>query len=216
MGFQDAARKQTFPGQKPGPWADTVTHMNGGEVIGTVTVRKWRKTKLLVEEVEGFLLADSDALPLKRLLLIRGYLNYVVRTYPWLSPYLKGLHLTINRWRPSRDAKGYRLSGQAKRAYNLIREEVRDPMPCRRVDEEEDSGMSVSDRAAVEELLQDMAPKTVCAVQRLKSDVGTEDLVGRRRAGAMLVTGGGADHHLLRPRERQRARFWVGCYYPGQ
>ena len=65
-------------------------------MIGTVSIEKWKKTKLLVEELEGFLFTDSQALPLKRLLSIRDYLNYVVRTYPWLSPYLKGLHLTID------------------------------------------------------------------------------------------------------------------------
>ena len=35
-------------------------------------------------------------LPRKRLLKIWGFLNYVVRTYPWLNPYTKGLHLTID------------------------------------------------------------------------------------------------------------------------
>ena len=35
-------------------------------------------------------------IPRQRLLEIRGFLNYVVRTYPWINPYLKGLHLTID------------------------------------------------------------------------------------------------------------------------
>ena len=29
-----------------------------------------------------------------RLLETRGYLNYVVRTYAWLAPYMKGMHNT--------------------------------------------------------------------------------------------------------------------------
>jgi hypothetical protein len=28
---------------------------------------------------------------------------YVVRTYTWINPYMKGLHLTINSWRPFKD-----------------------------------------------------------------------------------------------------------------
>ena len=34
--------------------------------------------------------------PRQRLLEIRGFMNYVVWTYPWINPYLKGLHLTID------------------------------------------------------------------------------------------------------------------------
>ena len=44
-------------------------------------------------------------------------------------------------------------------------------MPCRKADEEMDSGLSVSDRTAVEELLQDIAPDIVPIVERLKSNV---------------------------------------------
>jgi len=44
----------------------------------------------------------------QRLEEMRGFLNYVVRTYPWMNPYLKGLHLTIDGWRPGRVAGGWR------------------------------------------------------------------------------------------------------------
>ena len=43
-----------------------------------------------------------------RLEVIRGFLNYVVQTYPWMNPYIKGLHLTIDGWRPERVAGGWR------------------------------------------------------------------------------------------------------------
>ena len=45
----------------------------------------------------------------QRLLEIRGFLNYVVRTYSWLNPSAKGLHLTIGGWREDRDRKGWRV-----------------------------------------------------------------------------------------------------------
>ena len=45
----------------------------------------------------------------QQLLEIRGFLNYVVRTYPWLNPYTKDLHLTIDGWRDDRDWDGWRL-----------------------------------------------------------------------------------------------------------
>jgi hypothetical protein len=38
-----------------------------------------------------------------------GFLVYVARTYKPLAPFLFGLHLTINSWRPGRDEEGWRL-----------------------------------------------------------------------------------------------------------
>ena len=45
----------------------------------------------------------------QRLLDIRDFLNYVVRTYPWLNPYTKGLHLIIDGWMGDRDTEGWRV-----------------------------------------------------------------------------------------------------------
>ncbi len=33
----------------------------------------------------------------------------MVRTYPWLNPYIKGLHLTVDSWRPGREELGFKL-----------------------------------------------------------------------------------------------------------
>ena len=49
-----------------------------------VSKEKWQKTQALVWELEEML--EWDFLPLQRLLEIRGFLIYVVRTYPWLTP----------------------------------------------------------------------------------------------------------------------------------
>ena len=56
VGVHDAARKRTFPSWEPGPYAGTVCHTSGGEIIGTVSQEKWEKTKALVTE-----LADTVA-----------------------------------------------------------------------------------------------------------------------------------------------------------
>ena len=37
-----------------------------------------------------------------RLEVICGFLNYVVQSYPWMNLCIKGLHLTIDGWRPGR------------------------------------------------------------------------------------------------------------------
>jgi hypothetical protein len=39
----------------------------------------------------------------------RGFLVYVSKTYPPMTPFLKGLHLTIYAWRPERDEEVRRM-----------------------------------------------------------------------------------------------------------
>ena len=105
LGIQDAARKRTHPSRTPGPWAGTVVHTNEGVAL-TVTSAKWKKTRSMVEELSEMVRAGP--LPRQRLLEIRGFLIYVARTYKWMNPYIKGLHLTIDGWRADRDAQGWK------------------------------------------------------------------------------------------------------------
>jgi hypothetical protein len=37
---------------------------------------------------------------------------YVVRTYPWLNPYMKGMHLTIDSWRSGRAEDGFKMTAK--------------------------------------------------------------------------------------------------------
>ncbi len=94
----------------PSPWAGTVTHTDRDQVCGMVSQEKWEKTQLLIRELR--LMLERDFLPLQRLLEIRGFLAYVVRTYSWLNPYIKGLHLTMDSWRPGRKESGFKLRGK--------------------------------------------------------------------------------------------------------
>ena len=70
---------------------------------------KWKKAKAMVKEVEDMLTTSKGKINRKRLEEIRGFLNYVVRTYPALKPYLTGFHLTIDGWRNGRDKDGWRM-----------------------------------------------------------------------------------------------------------
>ncbi len=60
------------------------------------SVEKWAKMKAILEkwwkQLAG---ADGPKLSHKELLLDRGFLVYVTRTYPAMVLYLKGFHLTI-------------------------------------------------------------------------------------------------------------------------
>ncbi len=50
-GIQDASRKRTSPTETPGPWAGTITHTEGGSVVGMVSQEKWDKTRWMIEEL---------------------------------------------------------------------------------------------------------------------------------------------------------------------
>ena len=133
--MQDASRKRTSPSQAPGPWAGTVTHTIGGRICGTVSQEKWDKTKRLICEMAA--MVECERLMLGRLLQIRRFLMYVVRTYPWINPYMKGLHLTIDSWRPFRGPDGFKLRG--KELENALACGVDDGLPCRRADDDDDN-----------------------------------------------------------------------------
>lgn len=136
-GVQDASRKRTTPTTTPGSWAGTNTTTDNGTVSATVSKERWEKTQAQVKELDVLVeLADEDGgIPLKRLLSIRGYLQYVCRTYDWLTPYMKGLHLTVDSWREWRDEEGWKYSPSvmAKMKQALAEEDMK--IPCRRSEE---------------------------------------------------------------------------------
>jgi hypothetical protein len=48
---------------------------------------------------------------------------YLSRTYPALVPYLKGIHLTVDSWRPNRDPSGWKMdiaSGEQDQPFDII------------------------------------------------------------------------------------------------
>ena len=71
--------------------------------------KKWDKMKSQIAELEDLLTNCPEEMPLKTLEKIRGFLNYVTQTYRGMIPYLNGLHLTIDSWRPNRNAAGWKV-----------------------------------------------------------------------------------------------------------
>jgi len=53
---------------------------------------------------------SSDSLEHKKLESYRGYLIYIARTYPMITLYLKGIHLTLDSWRPWRKEDRWMMS----------------------------------------------------------------------------------------------------------
>jgi hypothetical protein len=88
---------------------------------------------------------------------------YVVRTYTWLNPYMKGLHLTIDSWRAGRAEDGFKLTLKERHALqgNL-------DMACRR---ELDNDTELEDSGTAGAVEEEEAPTCVHAVDRFRQDV---------------------------------------------
>ena len=113
LGQQDAARKYRPPSQQPGPWCGAFVAERNGSLWAYVSDEKWMKAKKFIsgwlDEIEWCRLHSTPAaLDFKNLEKGRGFLVYLSRTYPSIVPYLKGVHLTLDSWRPNRDTDGWK------------------------------------------------------------------------------------------------------------
>ena len=108
FGLQDAARKRRPPSKTPGAWAGAVVETCENAVYKTVSQERWDKTRKHVRTLQGWANSD-DKIDRKELERIRGFLVYVSLTFHCLVPYLKGIHLTLESWRPDRDSEGWKL-----------------------------------------------------------------------------------------------------------
>jgi hypothetical protein len=121
LGLQDAPRKRRPPVQTAGAWAGAVFKTTDTEVIQSVSQDKWDKARAQIGEVtEGFALIASkknEDLDYKRLEQIRGFLCHISMTFPIVTPYLKGFHLTLAAHHPGRNDAGWKMSNQEWSAY---------------------------------------------------------------------------------------------------
>ena len=161
-GVQDASRKRTSPAECPGPWAGKVASTEGGLLVGMVSQEKWDKTKGLLKELTD-MLADGP-LPLQQQYEIRGFLMYVVWTYPWLNPYMKGMHLTIDSWQAGHAEDGFKMTAKELQVFESSKW-ANVGLPCCRLDEEEDDGTPTPGVPGKE-----CAPATVEPVERYPRD----------------------------------------------
>ena len=119
--------------------------------------------------------SDDTALPHKALLRIRGFLIYVGRTYRWMNPYLKGLHLVIDGWRKDRDEEGY------KRRKSPIHEEIAMKEAEEAFERGEGQGL---EGFGEEEEEEETAPETVSA-QRVPKFAGDVEALRKLTEGSV-------------------------------
>ena len=129
LGLQDAARKRRSPSKDPGAWAGATVSTEGGVVTKGVTQARWDKVKERVRWVAKQIGLEDKYSPVTYGTLAErmskdgetppghihfkttescvGFLVYVSMTYSSMVPYLKGIYLTLNAWRPDRDKEGW-------------------------------------------------------------------------------------------------------------
>jgi hypothetical protein len=108
LGLQDAARKRREPSKETGAWTGSVVWTTDNQLSVMTTQDKWDKTRDHLAWIKANV-GNEDGMNGKVLKSIRGFLVYVARTYPSMTPYLKGIHATIDSWRPGRDTDGWKL-----------------------------------------------------------------------------------------------------------
>ena len=133
-------------------------------MLGLVSQEKWDKTKRLIDELCE--MVERGPLPLQRMLEIRGFLMYVVRTYTWMNPYIKGMHNTIDSWREGRAEDGFKMTAkEMKRIQSLLAEAM--GLPCRRAEGDGEERATVVSPGAEE----GVAPETVLPKERFLRDL---------------------------------------------
>lgn len=115
FGIQDASRKRWSASKTPGAWAGTVILTDANGVYITVSQEKWEKSRKMVEDTLQELKDNDGWVSHKELERRQGFLLYVMRTYPALVPYIKGMHLTLDGWQKGRDDEGWKIVGRKAR-----------------------------------------------------------------------------------------------------
>jgi len=118
LGIQDAARKRRPPSMEPGAWAGSVCHTSEGKVTVLLSQDRWEKTREIIAGIARTLKDNNGIFDFKKLESERGSLVYVMRTYPAMKPYLRGIHATLDSWRPDRDKEGWKRPKTKKQKGN--------------------------------------------------------------------------------------------------
>ena len=166
LGIQDATRKRRQPGSEAGAWTGSVVWTSNNQIVVLVTQDRWDKVKSKLQWIVDHI-DDACGLNGKTLQSIRGFLVYVSRTYTSMVPYLKGIHATIDSWRPNRNIDGWAYPGPRDQ---WLDDEIDDW--CDDCDSDSDSGEGGSALDGIEKEKPEVRePMFVMPVPRLRGDL---------------------------------------------
>jgi hypothetical protein len=161
LGMQDAPRKFRPPSQaKAGAWTGTIFRVGRDQITKSVSQEKWDRGRLLIKDLLGHFGTEGGShrptLDRKELERSAGFLNHLAMTFDEVTPFMKGIYLTLNAWRPQRDGEGWRVSDKKWKRVLF---------------ERHDRGL-VTDAELDDKLFDDpKAPAEVTAVLRLETDL---------------------------------------------
>eukprot|EP00957_Ditylum_brightwellii_P105988 8085031-Ditylum_brightwellii.AAC.1 len=109
LGVQDTPLKWHPDSKRAGAWSETKFAIGSFGVGLLLIEERWDKTKVYMLWISIELnkaKITGQGLPKKEMDSKHSYLVYTARTYPQLTPYLKGIHHTLEAWWPTWDEDG--------------------------------------------------------------------------------------------------------------
>ena len=79
--------------------------MTSAGIFVLTSEEKWDRTKTTIMKWHERV-SKQEPLDFRELRSDRGFLAYVGRAYPFMVPYFKGFHLSLESWRDGRDSEG--------------------------------------------------------------------------------------------------------------
>jgi hypothetical protein len=107
LGNQEATHKQRSGGMCPGAWSGACVFTDKNLAQNFLSQIKWEKLKLCVKWFldHAFKRIVTN---LKIVLKKRGFMVYCGCTYDFIPPYIKGIHLSLEVWRPNKSVDGWK------------------------------------------------------------------------------------------------------------
>jgi hypothetical protein len=106
LGNQDAAQKRRPTSQCPCAWAGGIAYTDQGITRKMLSQTKWDRAKEFLGWIHSSITGGA-AIGRQRFRSGKGFLVHVSQTYDFITPYLKGFHLSEDRWRSGRNAEGW-------------------------------------------------------------------------------------------------------------
>jgi hypothetical protein len=113
------SRKIRPPSRQPGAWSGAFISALAAGVGVSCGQTKWEKAQAIISDLSQKL-SQSTSLNHKDLEQKRGFLVHLQRTYPGITPFLKGIHLTLDSWRPGRNVEGWKMDNYEPELMDLL------------------------------------------------------------------------------------------------
>ena len=110
LGEQEAARKRRATARNADAWIGAIFRSDKNTIGILTSQEKWDRAKVIVGKWKNYLEVEVAMLNCKELKKDRGFMVHMSMVYPALVPYLKGMHLSLEMWRPDRYSQGWKLS----------------------------------------------------------------------------------------------------------